>query len=88
MAASEPREVNPDDIVDLDGIPTRIRDLPRLEAALFGYGHVLIPSDGREVLPGAWPYTPETCRRADGTWPGTWIDPEHLACTGCGLDCT
>jgi len=82
-------EVSPDEIVEVNGVPTRIGDLPPGDAAMFGYGHVLGPGESwRKVLPGDWPYTPKTCRRAGGVWPGTWIDPEHLACTGCGLDCT
>lgn len=89
MAMSERRETDPDEVIELNGTPTKIRDLPRADAAMHGYGHILGPGEGwRKVLPGNWPYTPQACRRAGGTWPGIWIDPEHLACTGCGLDCT
>jgi hypothetical protein len=85
----EPREADPGEVVDFNGEPTRIRDLPPAMAAMFGYGHILSPgAEWRKVLPGVWPYTPQTCRRSDCAWPGTWIDDEHLACTGCGLDCT
>jgi hypothetical protein len=61
-------------------------DLPRGFAALHGYGHGSI-ADRRPVIPGAYPYKPDTCRRTDGLWPGTWLfGGTVLVCTGCGLD--
>lgn len=90
MTATRPIEVNPDEITELNGEPVRIRDLPRGLAAMHGYGHVLsYGAQWRKVIPGAYPYTPATCRRADGTWPGCWLNGGTvLVCTGCGLDAT
>lgn len=85
-----PVEVNPDEIVEINGEPIRISDLPPPEAAMYGYGHWLGHGEHwRKVIPGAYPYTPETCRRADGLFPGTWLfGGTVLVCTGCGLDVT
>jgi hypothetical protein len=65
-------------------------DLPRAEAAMFGYGHLPGPGESwRKVIPGAYPYTPRTCRRGDGLHPGTWLSGgTTLVCGGCGLDVT
>jgi hypothetical protein len=74
-----------DKIVEYDGVFTAIKDIPSsFLRALFGYGHLF--SHGREVLPGEWRFTPETCPTS--RFGGTWIDRKRLACAGCGLDCT
>ena len=85
-----PVESDPDETVRINGVALRVRDLPRAAAAMYGYGHVLPPGDQwREVTPAAWPYRPETCRRAGGLWPGAWLfGGTVLVCTGCGLDVT
>lgn len=81
-----PIEVNPYETVTYNGDEVRIVDLPAGMAALHGYGHG--PTHGREVIPGAYPYKPDTCRRAD--WgQGSWLfGGTVLICTGCGLDFT
>lgn len=85
-----PVECNPDEIIEINGDPVRIREMPPADAALYGYGHQLGYGDQwRKQIPGAYPYTPETCRRAGGLFPGTWLfGGTVLVCTGCGLDCT
>lgn len=74
-------------IVELNGISLKIRELPISERPFFGYGHFPSHGIGRTILPGNWPYTFDTCLEADNPR-GVWIDDEHLACTGCGLDST
>lgn len=75
--------------IEYDGVEMAVADIPSVfDRAMLGYGHFPSPG-GRPVLdvPGrAWPYTPETCPTDDCE--GEWIDPQHLVCTGCGLDCT
>ena len=43
---------------------------------------VIERTDGKQ-----WPYTPNMCLLANNTR-GVWVDPQHLACPGCGLDMT
>lgn len=85
-----PVECDPGEIIEINGAPMMIRDLSPAHAAMFGYGHHLGYGDRwRRVIPGAYPYKPETCRRADGLFPGTWLfSGTVLVCTGCGLDIT
>jgi hypothetical protein len=80
--------VDLDEIVIVDAVPARIGDMTWPHGAPYGYGHMAIyKANGREQLPGDWRWTPQTCLAAGGGQ-GIWIDPEHLACPGCGLDCT
>lgn len=82
--------VDPQEIVLYDGVPFAIEDLPSAGLrAMHGYGHtnpfdrdVVTRTDGK-----SWPYTPNTCLLADNP-KGVWVDPEHLACPGCGRDGT
>lgn len=68
----------------------KIEDLPSADLrASLGYGHygpfsrpVIERTDGKQ-----WPYTPNMCLLA-ANYRGVWVDPEHLACPGCGLDIT
>lgn len=75
--------------VEYNGRVVAIRDLPVSIRHHFGYGH--FPDQGDTVVPHpegkSWPYTPDTCLRADDMR-GSWVDPEHLVCPGCGLDVT
>lgn len=83
--------VNPDELIEVNGVPTKIRDLPPIERAMFGYGHFpLGPGEQwRKVQPGEWEYTPETCLLATVEGTSTWSsDGKILVCDGCGLDCT
>lgn len=71
--------------VILDGVETRIADLDDKNLrAMFGYGH--FNPYHRSVLPGDWPHIPDTCQPDNHV--GVWLDESHLACSGCGLDCT
>lgn len=82
--------VDPTAILRSDGEEIRIEDLPTAEMrAMMGYGHfqpfhrpVIERTDGKQ-----WPYTPNMCLLANNP-KGVWVDPEHLACPGCGLDGT
>lgn len=82
--------VDPRTIVLYDGFTYPIENLPSPKLrAMFGYGHysrsdrpVIERTDGKP-----WPYTPKTCRLADNP-KGVWVDPQHLACPGCGRDGT
>jgi hypothetical protein len=75
--------------VEYNGQVVATRDLPAPIRHHFGYGH--FPEQGDAVIPHPegkiWPYTPDTCLRADDL-SGLWVDSEHLACPGCGLDVT
>jgi hypothetical protein len=80
--------VDPSTTVMHEGVETKIEDLPTAELrALAGYGHfnpfsseVLERPDGKQ-----WPYTPNMCLIATNPG-GVWLDPEHLACPGCGKE--
>jgi hypothetical protein len=82
--------VNPGEIIIYNGVPTAIEDLPTANLrALAGYGHpepfhrpVIELPEGIE-----WAYTPNMCLVASGHR-GVWVDNEHLACPGCGMDFT
>jgi len=77
--------VNLNQVIEVDGVPTRLGDIPYPLRSMFGYGH--IRERGRQVAPGDWPFTPETCERADDGQ-GVWLTPQLLVCPGCGLDGT
>ena len=82
--------VDPDEIVEFNGMPTAIKNLPVVHRVLCGMGHDmwLIQREKREVIPGNWPYIPEDCLRA-GETKRVWInDGQDLVCPGCGIDCT
>lgn len=76
------------EIVNVNGQDMPIRDVPYPLRTMFGYGHhPVYKSENRQVSPGDWPYTPDTCQRAD-EGEGIWLNPSRLVCPGCGLDCT
>jgi hypothetical protein len=81
--------VNVEEIVSINGKEMPLKDVPYPARAMFGYGHPAVyKQEGREVQPGDWPHTPETCQRADEGH-GEWINGgTTLVCPGCGLDCT
>jgi hypothetical protein len=74
--------------VTYKGVAMAVADVPNpYLRAMLGYGHY--PDHNRPVLAGGWPWTPATCPTDD--YPesvGIWLDEEHLACRGCGLDIT
>jgi hypothetical protein len=82
--------IDPQAPVTYNGVSFTIEDLPTSGLrAMFGYGHpapfsraVILRTDGKQ-----WPYTPNMCLLA-GNPKGIWVDPQHLACPGCGLDMT
>lgn len=83
-----------DRLITWGGVDIPVRAIPDLEErAACGVGHFPFDVHHRSVLPApadqAWPYKPETCLTdlylGQG---GLWVDPEHLACRGCGLDFT
>lgn len=82
--------VDPASTVTYNGVETKIEDLPTADLrAGLGYGHygpflrpVVERTDGKQ-----WPYTPNMCLLASNS-KGVWVNPEHLACPGCGLDIT
>lgn len=82
--------IDPAALVNYNGVPTKIEDLPTAELrAMAGYGHfhpfhreVIQRTDGKQ-----WPYTPNMCLLANNQT-GVWVDPAHLACPGCGMDLT
>lgn len=78
---------NPDELVDYNGVLMSIKDVPDPAIRhLMGPGHF---RDGRPVVPGDWPYTPETCIYTDPREGTKWINGgQTLVCTGCGLDGT
>ena len=83
--------VNLDEVVELDGVPTAIRDLPREIAVMFGYGHPHLPGEEwrHQAHSGDYPYTTDTCLLADEPGTNTWLDNgEFLACNGCGFNGT
>ncbi|MEU7435684.1 hypothetical protein AB0B07_33325 [Streptomyces sioyaensis] len=82
--------VNPNTVIDLDGVPTAIKDLNRTDRNVLGLGHSVWDIDvlKKQRHPGDWPYTSEDCQRADERF-GVWINNENdLVCPGCGLDYT
>lgn len=89
-AAIQTSPVDPRAIITYNGESMAIEDVPSSEIrASLGYGHfgpfsrpVIERTDGKN-----WPYTPNMCLLA-GNIRGVWVDPEHLACPGCGLDMT
>lgn len=89
-AAIQTSPVDPRAIVTYNGQSYTIEDLPTaLLRTMSGYGHikpfrrrVIERTDGK-----SWPYTPNMCLIADNPR-GVWVDPQHLACPGCGLDVT
>jgi hypothetical protein len=92
-ALAEKNVIDPRQIVTYNGESYEIRDLPSVMARFgWGYGHHPVDVRHREHLsrPDAkpWLYTPETCLVAGAGVAGVWIDAEHLACPGCGLDFT
>lgn len=82
--------IDPRATIKYNGVEIRVEDLPTADLrASMGYGHygpfrrpVIERTDGK-----SWPYTPNMCLLAANTR-GVWVDPEHLACPGCGLDMT
>lgn len=76
--------------IDYNGVNMAVADIPDAWLrAMLGYGHLPSMVGRRPVLdiPGrTWPYAPATCPTDD--YKGEWIDPQHLVCAGCGLDCT
>lgn len=85
--------VDPYKLILHNGRATRIVDLPTADLrALSGLGHQ--PSDirQRDIIPwplqeGKWLWKPWECRVSDG-FRGVWVDDQHLACPGCGMDFT
>jgi DNA polymerase len=80
------------EIVSINGEDVRIGDIPYPDSVLFGVGHdPAYKLDRRGIIPGDYPYTPETCLLAGepGRNRNKWInDGTILICTGCGLDGT
>jgi hypothetical protein len=82
--------VDPTAVLRADGEEIKIEDLPTAGLrAMMGYGHtepflrpIIERTDGKQ-----WPYTPNMCLLASNP-KGVWVDPQHLACPGCGLDFT
>lgn len=89
-AAIQTSPVDPRAVIRYNGESMAIEDVPSSEIrASLGYGHygpfsrpVIKRTDGK-----SWPYTPNMCLLA-GNIRGVWVDPQHLACPGCGLDMT
>lgn len=84
------KPVDPRELVSYNGATFPIENLPTLELrAMFGLGHY--PPSDRPVVQRSdgkpWLFTPDTCRLADNP-KGVWVDPQHLACPGCGRDGT
>lgn len=79
--------VDPLEQVEYNGVWMAIQDVPNPTIRqLLGLGH---PRDNRPIVPGNWPYTPETCIYTDMVEGNEWIDGgKTLVCTGCGLDGT
>jgi hypothetical protein len=79
--------VNPDEQVEYNGVLMAIKDVPNLAVRqLLGVGHY---RDGRPLVPGNWPFTPETCIYTEPGDAFVWInDGETLVCPGCGVDGT
>jgi hypothetical protein len=82
--------VNLDEIVEINGEPMRIGDVPFPDSLLwFGHPSLTPGEEWRTVQPGNWPYTPQTCLVANEGTSNTWnADGTILACNGCGLDVT
>lgn len=83
---------DPKGLVTVNGEDFHIEDVPSIALrASFGYGHYSFDIKRREHLKRPdklpWPYTPSTCLTPNGHI-GVWVDEEHLACPGCGLDFT
>lgn len=88
MAPTELALVDPDEVIEYNFKPTKIRDLPQDARAGMGMGHFPEHIRAYETHPGDWPYTPEECLNAISTV-GVWInDGQNLVCPGCGLDGT
>ncbi|MFI1161428.1 hypothetical protein [Streptomyces sioyaensis] len=82
--------VDPNTVIDLDGVPTALKNMDRHDRNMFGLGHSVwdIEVEKKQQHPGPWPYKPEDCQRADERF-GVWINNEqNLVCAGCGLDYT
>lgn len=81
-----------DTIVEVDGQPMRIRDIPdAFLRAMLGCGHFPYDLARRSIIHvngRNWPYAPEVCRVANYDSRGEWITPEVLVCPGCGMDFT
>lgn len=95
MAYNSP--IDPETVVLHNNVPYRILDLPHRGLQVqHGYGHWTNDIDRRPQLTRPdgvpWAYTPETCCIAAGPPArparGVWIDDQHLACPGCGVDFT
>ena len=84
--------MDPYKLLMYNGQPTRIMNLPTQDLrALSGYGHQESDIRQRSIVPlpdgFRWQWKPQECRVADG-FRGVWVDEEHLACPGCGMDFT
>lgn len=84
--------INPKATTTYNGEKYAIEDLPSPALrAMMGYGHHPVDLPRRERLTRPdnvpWTYTPETCLIASNV-KGVWLDAEHLACPGCGVDYT
>lgn len=79
--------VNPNEVIEYNGSPMRIKDVPDTATRHFlGLGHF---REDRPTLPGAWPYSPENCIYTDPCEGNKWVNGgQTLVCTGCGLDVT
>lgn len=77
-----------DATVEVNGIPTKIRDMSHDYKAMMGFAHFSGDIARRERHLGIGIDEPENCTRADET-SGTWINyGQNLVCPGCGLDFT
>lgn len=81
--------VNPNDIVEINGVEMMIRDIPdQTTRAFYGYGHFPDELKNRQIHPGIGLYDSDVCRDADNI-KGVWINyGENLVCQGCGMDFT
>jgi hypothetical protein len=77
-----------DDIVELDGMRIRIRDIESAGLrASFGVGHFYRHTRPVIAIPGrTFPFTPDTC--LVDMHEGEALSDGSVICTGCGLDCT
>lgn len=90
-AMSKKAPVDPERIIEHNGVPTKLEDLPTAsDRAMFGYGHFQPFSRPVNERPDGvnWPYTPNMCLVADQHTNWVWVDSEHLSCPGCGIDGT
>lgn len=87
------KPVTHDYLVRYNGQPMRLVYLPTQDLrAAAGFGHFEWDIKNRAIIPwplpeGKWPAKPEMCPVADGHR-GVWVDRDHLACPGCGMDFT